>query len=220
METWKAIDGKHPYEVSDMGRVRNADTMRVLKPCPNAKGYMRVQICGKKYRVHRLVAAAFIPNPRDLPQINHKDGNKGNNSADNLEWCDQMENYLHAVDNGLVANRAKPRPIVVDGSQEYKSVAEAARATGSNPDAVRKCLKGECLTAKGHTFQDKGRPIARTEPRWRNCFKPVIVNGERYESVSEAARCNGVSVSHMSNILHGRGRCARIEDARFYGRAD
>ena len=101
MEIWKDIEGFiGRYQVSSWGRVRNAETGKVLKPYLNKKGYLKVGLCNgervpKKFRVNRLVAKAFIANPYDLPQVNHKDGNKENNSYTNLEWATNALNAKH-----------------------------------------------------------------------------------------------------------------------------
>lgn len=212
-ETWATIDDHEQYEVSSMGRVRNRRTGLVRKPTANEKGYLRVQLGGSWLRIHRLVAAAFIPNPCGKPQVNHIDGDKTNNRADNLEWCTNVENARHAVSHNLVGEHAMPRAVVVDGSQEYESIAAAARAIGTTSKAVSECIHGKRLTVHGHTIQEKGKPRVRTKPRWHGS-KPVIVNGKRYESVSDAARSNGISTSHMSNIIHGRARSPEITEAR------
>jgi len=74
---------------------------RILRTRPNHKGYETVQIGGKTKLIHRLVAEAFIPNPENLPEINHIDGNKRNNAVSNLEWVSHLENIRHAWDTGL-----------------------------------------------------------------------------------------------------------------------
>jgi len=89
------------YDVLPDGRVLNKRWNRFLKPQQNNKGYERVQLCGKFYFVHRLVAEKYIPNPENLPQVNHKDGNKTNNDVSNLEWVSNQKNRDHAILNGL-----------------------------------------------------------------------------------------------------------------------
>lgn len=119
-ELWKPVKGfEGEYEVSNFGRVKSLDTIqrrsngrvmcdfkikgKILKPFRTGKGdgYYTVSIHGKFYKVHRLVATAFVPNPCNLPQVNHIDGDKTNNSVNNLEWVTNLENMQHAVRKGL-----------------------------------------------------------------------------------------------------------------------
>ena len=89
------------YEVTPEGKIFIKRWNREVKLQPNSKGYLRVVIGGKKYFVHRLVAQKYVPNPENKPQVNHKDGNKLNNRADNLVWATNSENRQHAVENKL-----------------------------------------------------------------------------------------------------------------------
>ena len=93
------------YDVSENGLVTNTRTGRVLKPDLIWDGYERVTLCQdgklKRFRVHRLVASAFIPNPNNLPFVNHKDGRKRNNKIENLEWVSCKDNTIHAFDNSF-----------------------------------------------------------------------------------------------------------------------
>lgn len=89
------------YEITKDGQIINKYTNHVLKPQPNSKGYLRVSIGKKLVFVHRLVAEKYIPNPNNLSQVNHKDGNKLNNNVNNLEWVSNLENRRHAVKMGL-----------------------------------------------------------------------------------------------------------------------
>lgn len=89
------------YIITKDGKVINKKKGNVLKPQLNGKGYLRVSI-GKQLKfVHRLVAEKYIPNLNNLPQVNHKDGNKLNNCVDNLEWVSNKDNRTHALEKGL-----------------------------------------------------------------------------------------------------------------------
>jgi len=117
-EEWRPILAVSGYEVSNLGRVRSPRG-KILAQLPNAKGYMRIMLRARCFRVHRLVAEAFIPNPSSYPQVNHLNGDKANNRASNLDWCDNSENMRHAFQvlgrinashgkTGLASFRAKP----------------------------------------------------------------------------------------------------------------
>ena len=108
-EFWAGIDNtyKEHYQISTFGRIKSLKKCheKILKPFVDKDGYLSIALSkdGKvrKFKVHRLVAQAFIPNPDGKPQINHRDGNKMNNHVDNLEWNTDRENNLHAIKTGL-----------------------------------------------------------------------------------------------------------------------
>lgn len=109
-EEWKPIEKVNGvYSVSDMGRVRNNRTGLLLKPIKMAKGYVRVnlKVDGKEInaQIHRLVATAFIPNPENKPEVNHKNGIHDDNRLSNLEWVTGEENRKHAYDTGLIKHK-------------------------------------------------------------------------------------------------------------------
>lgn len=89
------------YEITRDGQVINKTNGHVLKPQPNGKGYLRVSIGKQLMFVHRLVAEKYIPNPDNKSQVNHIDGNKLNNTVENLEWVTNQENRTHAVETSL-----------------------------------------------------------------------------------------------------------------------
>ena len=103
----KLIDGLSHYYITEEGKVLSSMSgqLKELKQRRTNHGYKDIKIQGKNYRIHRLVAQAFIPNPENLPQVNHKDTNKANNHVSNLEWCDNSYNQKHAWDNGLQPKR-------------------------------------------------------------------------------------------------------------------
>lgn len=93
---WKRINEN--YVISNEGHVINTNTNKLNKHCKTSLGYIRVS-AKKNYLLHRLVAEAFIPNPNNLPEINHIDGNKENNRIENLEWCTHSDNVKHSFAN-------------------------------------------------------------------------------------------------------------------------
>lgn len=101
MEIYRDIENYEDYQITSWGRVFNKKTERFVNQEETEKGYLRVDLHNKDgrkhFKVHRLVAGEFIPNPLDKPQVNHKDGNKKNNSVTNLEWVTNEENLAHAI---------------------------------------------------------------------------------------------------------------------------
>ena len=174
-EVWKKLDINHNYEVSNCGRVRSLYDARhkvvrtkILKPVVQRNGYLLVGIAGKRCSVHRLVASAFIPNEKNLPQVNHKDENKANNHVDNLEWCTAKYNtrystkgdrLTHLKDHmkklgqktgGVYAakwskeHNSKPVVGFVAGKQVYLfcSLREAEKQTGIASTSISHCCNG------------------------------------------------------------------------------
>lgn len=105
MQMWKVLKRNSNYCVNEQGEVLSLRKNKVLSPKRNWDGYLRVQLWEHNsceyVSIHRLVAEEFIPNPMNKPFVNHIDGNKSNNSVNNLEWCTQQENIQHAWDTGL-----------------------------------------------------------------------------------------------------------------------
>ena len=172
-EIWKPIimeeyDFSKFYLISNYGRVcslrtHNGVTNRILKPSIDTCGYQFVTLYydtnkNKKYKVQRLVAQHFIPNPYNLPEVNHKDENKLNNYYLNLEWCTRLYNvnYGNRTTKAAASNLdgGKSVPIVqlnLDGTfvKEWISCANAARTLGVNDVAIRNCCNHKTKTSHG-----------------------------------------------------------------------
>ena len=107
----KKIEGFDKYWINGQGRIYNDKTCKYLKCQDNGNGYKKITLTLKGVQIqryiHRLVAISFIPNPLDLPEVNHKDGNKANNNYTNLEWVNNSENQIHAHKTGLKPNGNK-----------------------------------------------------------------------------------------------------------------
>ena len=148
------------YWITKSGNVINADGM-ALKPYDNGYGYLMVDLKrnGKRKhaRIHRLVAEAFIPNPYNLPEVNHKDENKHNNSFKNLEWCTNLENMRHSIETGLRTVKGENNPSAkltakdvenirkeyIPKSKEFGTVA-LARKYGVSNVMIGKIIRYEC----------------------------------------------------------------------------
>lgn len=158
-EIWKDVSGYEGlYEVSNYGRIRRDGKM--IKQNKNVKsGYLSVMLCknGKTKRVytHRLVGSAFIDNPSGFPVINHKDENKQNNYAENLEWCDRSYNN-HYGENAPVKSREKA---VIQKSKDgailrvWDSAEKAYKGTGVTRQSIGKCCLGKRKSAGGFLWK-------------------------------------------------------------------
>lgn len=143
------------YEITRDGQVINKTNNHILKPQPNGKGYLRVCIGKQLMFVHRLVAEKYIPNPDNKEQVNHKDGNKLNNCADNLEWVTNQENRDHAVANGL--------HLQGDACSWSKLTSDIVHYIREHPEISDKEFAEKYHVRPG-TIKD-----ARTYRTWKNC---------------------------------------------------
>lgn len=156
-EEWRHVSGyEGTYQVSSWGRVRRLSRplFRQLKPYAHGAGYLQVSLCKDGVRakrlVHRMVAEAFLPNPESLPQVNHINGIKTDNSAANLEWCTNQGNAIHNAYVLRNESTIPKRPVVcLDTGQRYASVSAAARAVGGCSQDVAKCCLGQRARHKG-----------------------------------------------------------------------
>lgn len=173
VEEWKDIkDYEGLYQVSNWGRVkslnyRKTGKSKLMKLMKNKKGYLTVVFHKngeyKRYLVHRLVAEHFIPNPDNLPFINHKDEDKKNNKVGNLEWCNNEYNSNYGTRNYRISstntNGKLSKPVLqftLSGYliKEWVSMAECTR-NGFQQSAVCRCCQGKRKSAYGFKWQYK-----------------------------------------------------------------
>ena len=180
-EIWKPVVGYEGfYEVSNIGKVRSLARIvecndgrkrkikdRILKGSSYSGGYSGVTLhkdgCTKSVNIHRIVAEAFVPNPLEKEEVNHKDENPSNNHASNLEWVTHKEN----INYGTRTERARETTTKLQGKAvqqfskdgklvaEYESLSAAGNATGTHVPNILKCAKGIYKTAGGYIWKYK-----------------------------------------------------------------
>lgn len=219
---WKKIiynEQETNYSISDKGEVRK-DANNYIMKLQIQQGYKHVTLQinkkAKRFRVHRLVAEAFIPNPENKPYVNHIDGNRQNNLVENLEWVTPAENTQHAVSSGLMLP-TRERSVVqfdLDGSKiaEFPSLREAARQTNSNDEKICICCqlqrkqhngfqwryKNECgeKVQQIKEYTTKPKKVAQIDPKTNEIIAI-------YNSMTQAAKAVGGTQSAISHVIKG-----------------
>ena len=167
---WAAKDG---YLVNRDGTIykmnwRGTGKMKKVKQHKRSDGRLGFLFKGENILAHRFIAELFIPNPNNLPQVNHKDENPLNNCVDNLEWCDCKYNSNYGTRNKRVSKSMKNNPKIskpvlqytLDGKfvAEYQSANEVQRQLGYYESNVSACCRGESKQAYGHLWRWKNQP--------------------------------------------------------------
>lgn len=160
--SWKDIAGYEGYQAHPDGMIRNKKTGRVLK-CLNNGRYLYADLKGKNVLIHRIIATTFLENPDNLPCVNHKNQNKMDNRASNLEFCTQQYNAHYSkvwvkANEGAIEKCSKPvLQFTKDGEliNEYYSVREASRQTGIFSGSICNCCNGKSKSAGNYTWKYK-----------------------------------------------------------------
>ena len=208
---WKPVNNYEGlYEVSETGEVKSLKKLMVNQP--NGEGYWRDEIIlsktktttgywkvelyknkkRKSKKVHRLVAKAFIPNPKNKPQINHIDGNPLNNNVENLEWCTSRENIIHSIETGLrqikQLNQNEVKKLYIE---EEKSLREVADCFDVSVSRIKRELE---------KMNVETRTISKALMKY-NLTKNFIINQLKNKTQKELAEEVGCSPSLISHYL-------------------
>ena len=177
-EIWENIQGyEGEYQISNLGQVKSLSKTcfvnggsytrreKILKQSIVA-GYNTVclykETTKRNFKVHRLVASSFVPNPANLPHVNHIDENKQNNSADNLEWCTAKQNTNHGTNKLRIGttkrNRGQSRTVALvndngDIIKEFQAIVDAAEYMGARKTDICAVCRGRQASVKGHKFK-------------------------------------------------------------------
>lgn len=176
-EIWKDIEGYEGlYQVSNLGRIKSLGNggkgryygrIVIMSQCTDKDGYKVLGLTKngirKNFRVHRLIADAFIPNPDNLPEVNHKDEDKTNNRIDNLEWCDTKYNVNYGTRSQRMGKAQLNRFDCSKPINQYDlndnliktwpSYAQIKRELGYDRSFIGKCCRGRYKKAYGYKWQ-------------------------------------------------------------------
>jgi len=176
IEIWKDIEGFDGYQVSNLGNVKSIDRTivqsngfvirvkgQIIIQSTRKDGYLQARLGRrnnrKSFLVHRLVAQAFIPNPDNLPEVNHKNEDKTNNRVENLEWCTKIYNCNYGTRNERNSKSHinhsffSKQILCVETGVIYPSINEINRKLGYNQGCICECCSGKRKTAYGYHWQ-------------------------------------------------------------------
>lgn len=215
-EEWKPIPDYEDYHVSNFGRVKSFKykSPRIIKPAFDKGGYLQVSLSKKDkpkvFRINRLVALAFIPNPEEKPEVNHIDGHPLNNHVSNLEWVTPSENQQHAVKLGLIksgennyqAGLTNEQVLYVRTNPLGLSGGQLATMFSVTPPVINGIQLGKTYkTAGGAIRQAKPKP-PRIPDEIRAIIRAEYVYGSHEFGSRALARKYGVHQSTILNIVN------------------
>ena len=221
MDKYYKIKGYEDYYVTKSGKIFSTLSNKELKYDRSCRGYCKVKLMDRRLgrfialQVHRIVATQFIPNPRNLPEVNHKDGNKINNSIYNLEWCTSEYNKRHAKDTGLYKiEEDSPRAKLTKNQviQIYKDWESCKNKTSiARKYNVSDALIGEIVRGVrwSSTYEEYyGKSSAYKKPKRKkvtlDTVRHIIVEYyKNKKSILKLEKETGVSNGYISKIVRG-----------------
>ena len=204
-EEWRPIDQFPIYSISSLGNVQNNQTGKILKLSQKG-GYYHIGLSNetdkKTFKVHRLVALAFLPNPLNKSDVNHKDKNKLNNCLTNLEWMTRAENNKHRCEGiKITSNKNKPvyrkhktLGIILD---QYNSIEDAANwifqeglseTTHNARNAIGNCARDKKKSSYGFAWEFVNKHEDLEGEEWRQILIPDVDLGDKTYFVSNLGR--------------------------------
>ena len=229
-EIWKPIEGlEGKYEVSNLGRVRSIDRIssnghklkgRIRQIQKMSNGYLHITLncdgkCHNAY-LHILVARAFVPNPNHYKEVNHKNEDKTDNRADNLEWCDRQYNINYGTGRKRHFESLYTKKSVIQMTEggeivnKFNSIREAARITGIWRSAIRQCCEHlpKYYTAGGFRWEYKDAELdIRKKPERKKPVVQMTLDGHViavFDSATDAAHAIGVISSCIKHCCQGK----------------
>lgn len=180
MIEWRTLIENDKYEISNTGEVRRKESKKMLSGCIT-QGYRSVKLTfenskQKRFYIHRLVAAYFITNsdPRNKTFVNHIDGNKLNNKAENLEWVSPRENNFHYYQKLMQEKKGKkhfekPIPVIQfdlnrNKIAEYPSMSQASKHTGVSIVQIARCVHKETMSSNGFIWEEGSTTMREQNP--------------------------------------------------------
>lgn len=180
------------HAINQVGQVISIKTRKLIKPSPNSKGYLQVCLQGKKtHSIHRLVAITFIPNPENLPQINHIDGDKLNNHVSNLEWVTNSQNMAHGIKLGLFDEM--PKKLKKHQTGETNSAAKLKETDVLKIYQLLKKGMGVCELARMYGVGHSQISYIKAGKSWRHIYHNFLERSKTSESVGSSDSKQGAS---------------------------
>lgn len=150
------------YQINKFGDVlslnfKNINTSKIMKPSKDSHGYLRLGLRKNgRYHwesIHRLVALTFIPNPNNLPEVNHKDEDKTNNCIDNLEWCTRIYNINYGTSIKRMATKHSKSVLCIELNKSFPKIKDAAKYFGIDESNISRCCDGKRNTTAGYHWK-------------------------------------------------------------------